>query len=370
LDLNTQNGPIRDELLAAIVRIVDSQRFILGEEMRELEAAVARYCGAAHGIACASGTDALFLALLACDVGPGDEVLTTPFSFFATAGAISRTGARPVFADIDPATFNIDPERVREALALHPRVKAIIPVHLYGGCADMDPILELARERGCRVIEDAAQAIGAEYKGRRALSIGDVGCLSFYPSKNLGAFGDGGMMTTDDDVIARRLAALRLHGASGKYVHPEIGINSRMDTLQAAVLCVKFKYLDAWTEGRQRNAARYRNDLAGLPVRLPVPALWQNRHVFNQFVIRCAQRDELRLWLQERGVGTGIYYPLPLHVQPCYSDLGYHEGDFPEAEKAAREVLALPVHAGLSSEDLDYVSTQISGFFSQQQRGD
>lgn len=343
--------------MAAAARVIESQRFILGEDVARLEAAVAEYCGARYAIGCASGSDALFLAMLALDIGPGDEVLTSPYTFFATAGEIVRTGARPVFADIDPETFNIDPQKVLEALDRHPRIKAIIPVHLFGACADMDPILEAARERGIPVIEDAAQAIGAEYKGRRAGSMGDAGCFSFFPSKNLGGWGDGGMVTTSREDLAEKIRALRVHGARKKYYHDWVGVNSRLDTLQAAVLLVKMKRLDDWTAGREKHARMYRNLIAarGLPVRVPSAPEYCTRHVWNQFVIRCERRDEVRALLEERGVGTEIYYPVPLHLQKCFEYLGYREGDFPVSEECARQALALPVYAELTDEDLQYV---------------
>jgi dTDP-4-amino-4,6-dideoxygalactose transaminase len=290
-------------------------------------------------------------------------VLTTPFTFFATGGSIVRAGATPAFVDIDPATYNIDPKGLAEAIRRTPRAKAIMPVHLYGGSADMDPIMEIARERGLSVVEDGAQSIGAEYKGRAAQSIGDIGCISFFPSKNLGGFGDGGMVLTNDEGHARKLAALRVHGASKKYFHEWVGLNSRLDSLQAAVLRVKLQYLDSETSGRQKNADRYRENLAGLPIGLHQPAAFQTRHVYNQFVIRAPKRDQLKAYLQENGVGTEIYYPLSLHQQVCFRDLGYRDGDFPESEKAAREVLALPVHSALSGDDVAYVCQQIRAFY-------
>lgn len=357
LDLTAQHAAIRVEVMAAAARVIESQRFILGEDVSRLEAAVAEYCGARYAIGCASGSDALFLAMLALDVGPGDEVLTSPYTFFATAGEIVRAGARPVFADIDPETFNIDPRKVVEALERHPRIKAIIPVHLFGACADMDPILEAARERGIPVIEDAAQAIGAEYKGRRAGSMGDAGCFSFFPSKNLGGWGDGGMVTTSREDLAEKIRALRVHGARKKYYHDWVGVNSRLDTLQAAVLLVKMKRLDEWTAGRQEHARTYREMIAArrIPVRTPSTPEYCTRHVWNQFVIRCERRDEVRALLEERGVGTEIYYPVPLHLQKCFEYLGYREGDFPVSEECARQALALPVYAELAGEDLEYV---------------
>jgi len=365
LDLKAQWTPIRDEVLAEVTRVLDSQKFILGEEVKKLEEAIAAYSACRFAVGCASGSDALFLALLAVGVEPGDRVVTSSFSFFATAGAATRAGAIPVFVDIDPATYNLDTSLLVEAIRGCDRAKAIIPVHLFGGCADMDPILAIARERQCAVIEDAAQAIGAEYKGRRAGSMGQAGCISFFPSKNLGGCGDGGMLTTNDEPLTRKLAALRVHGASKKYFHEWIGINSRLDALHAAILRVKFRYLDAWTEGRQKNAALYRQLLGEVasPVGLPIVGAYQNRHVFNQFVIRCPERDRLKAHLHTHGVGTEIYYPLPLHLQPCYKHLGHREGDFPASERAAREVLALPVHGALPSQDLEYVCELIKTFY-------
>jgi dTDP-4-amino-4,6-dideoxygalactose transaminase len=365
LDMRALHQPIRDEVLAAVTRVIDSNAFIMGEDVKQLEKSIAQYSHVPYAIGCASGSDALLLAMMATGVGHGDVVLTTPFTFFATGGSIVRAGATPAFVDIDPATYNMDPQGLAEAIRRTPRVKAIMPVHLYGGTADMDPILEIARSRGLVVIEDGAQAIGAEYKGRAAQSIGDIGCISFFPSKNLGGFGDGGMVLTQDEGHARKLAALRVHGAPKKYFHEWVGINSRLDSLQAAVLRVKLQYLDAETAGRQKNADRYRENLrgAGLPIGLPQPASYQTRHVYNQFVIRAPKRDQLKAYLQENGVGTEIYYPLSLHQQVCFRDLGYREGDFPESEKAAGEVLALPVHSALTQQDVDYVCQQIRTFY-------
>lgn len=363
LDLCAQHRQIRDEVLAEITRLIDSQKFILGEEVQKFEAEIAAYCTTKHAIGCASGSDALFLALMALDIRPGDEVLTTPYTFFATAGAISRIGAIPVFADVEEDTFNLDVEQVAEVLANHPRIRAMIPVHLFGGCADMDPLCALAAERGIAVIEDAAQSIGSEYKGRRAGSMGHMGAFSFFPSKNLGGYGDGGMISTDDPALAERLTALRVHGRTGKYFHQWIGVNSRLDALQAAALRVKFRYLDSWTEGRQKNADRYRIGLAGVPVIPADPADYQTRHVYNQFVIRGPQRDALQAHLKAMGIGSEVYYPLPLHLQPCYADLGYKKGDFPISEKLAAESLALPVHAELNAGDLEYVCDAIRSFY-------
>ncbi len=372
LDLVAQHAAIREEVMAAVTRVIESQRFILGEDIARLEQAVAEYCGARYAIGCASGSDALFLAMLALEIGPGDEVLTTPYTFFATAGEIVRVGARPVFADIDPETFNIDPRKALEALDRHRRIKAIIPVHLFGACADMDPILEAARERGIAVIEDAAQAIGAEYKGRRAGSMGDAGCFSFFPSKNLGCWGDGGMVTTSREDLAGKIRALRVHGAKRKYYHEWVGVNSRLDTLQAAVLLVKMQRLDEWTAGRARHARMYCDMIAarGLPVRTPRTPGYCTRHVWNQFVIRCDRRDEVRALLEERGVGTEIYYPVPLHLQECFKYLGYREGDFPVSEACARQALALPVYAEMADSDLEYVVDCLAAMGTTESAGD
>lgn len=365
LDLKALHEPLREEILAELARVFDSQSFILGPDVKELEKDLAAYCQVPYVCGCASGTDALILALMAAGVGPGDRVLTTPFSFFATASSIARLGAIPVFADIDPRTFNLDPQSAAEVLARTPDVKAMIPVHLFGGAADMDPLLALARPRGIFVVEDAAQAIGAEYKGRRVLSLGDSGCLSFFPSKNLGGIGDGGAVTALDRGIAHKLAALRVHGSIRKYFHDWVGLNSRLDTLQAAVLRVKLRYLDRETAGRQVNAARWRELLAGGPARTEPPAPYQTRHVYNQFVIRVpgpGRRDALKAHLEHHGIGTEIYYPLSLHEQACFQHLGYRAGDFPESERAAREVLAIPVHSALEPADLEHIAGLINRF--------
>jgi dTDP-4-amino-4,6-dideoxygalactose transaminase len=365
LDLGAQHRQIREEVLAEIVRVVDSQKFIMGEDVKKLEQEIAPYCGCKYAIGCASGSDALMLALMALDIQPGDEVLTTPYSFFATAGAISRVGAVPVFADIEEGTFNLDVHRAAEALAAHPKIRAMIPVHLFGGCADMDPMVKMAAERGIPIVEDAAQSIGSEYQGRRAGSIGQIGCFSFFPSKNLGAYGDGGIVTTNDAALAERLAAMRVHGSKKKYYHQWIGVNSRLDALQAAVLRVKFRYLDGWSEGRQKNAEIYRTQLAkfSVPVIPATPAVYQTRHIYNQFVIRCERRDALQTHLKKQGIGSEVYYPLPLHLQECYAFLGHKPGDFPVSEKLAAESLALPVYPELASEDIEYVCESIRGFY-------
>ena len=364
LDLRPIHEPIRAEILAAITRVVDSQRFILGEDVALLEQELAAYCQVEHAVTCGSGSDALFLALLASDVHHGDRVVTTPFTFFASAGAIVRAGAIPVFVDIDPATYNMDPEQLEQVSRRVPRIKAVMPVHLYGGSADMDPIVDVARRREWKVIGDAAQSIGAEYKRQSVAALGDINCFSFFPSKNLGGMGEGGLLTTADPKIASRLAGLRVHGSHVRYYHDEVGINSRLDTLQAAILRVKLRYLGAWTEQRQTNAWLYRELLgAGTPIiSLPQPGAYQTRHVYNQFMVRSTKRDQLRAYLKDHGVGSEIYYPLPLHLQACFKDLGYREGDFPASESAAREVLALPVFPGLSRDDLSYVAELLGKF--------
>ncbi len=366
LDLKAQHRTIRDEVLAALTRVIDSQHFVLGEEVSALENEIAAYCRVKHAIGCASGSDALLLALMALDIGPGDKVLTTPYTFFATVSAICRVGATPVFADIEPDTFNLDAAKAAAVLANHPEIRAIIPVHLFGACADMDALSSLAASRGIFLIEDAAQSIGSEYKGRRAGSIGDIGCLSFFPSKNLGGFGDGGMLTTNDDVLAEKLKILRVHGARKKYYHEWVGVNSRLDAIQAAVLRVKLPHLDAWTEGRRRNADIYRGIIRELdvPVSVPVEKAYQNRHIYNQFAIVGPRRNELQAYLKAQGIGTEVYYPVPMHLQKCFSHLGYHAGDFPVSERLANESLALPVYPELAPEDIEYTCRTLKAFYS------
>jgi dTDP-4-amino-4,6-dideoxygalactose transaminase len=364
LDLQAQYAALRDDLLQAVERVMSSQRFVLGDEGRELETAIAGYCQTKHAVGCASGSDALLLALMALDVGAGDEVITTSFSFFATGAAIARLGARPVFVDIDPKTYNLDPSRVADAIT--PRTKAIIPVHLYGQCAPMGPLLELGRRRGIPVIEDAAQAIGATDNDRRAGSMGLMGCFSFYPTKNLGGAGDGGMLTTSDDDLAQRLRRLRAHGGANEYQHEEIGINSRLDELQAAVLRVKLPILDQWSDARAQKAARYTELLnqAGLSFPLLAPEVRSDgRHIFHQYVIRVpGNRDALMEHLQTCGVGSKVYYPVPLHLQQCFSYLGYKDGALPETERAARETFALPCYPELTDEQQVYVVESIKSF--------
>ncbi|MGD0652992.1 MAG: DegT/DnrJ/EryC1/StrS family aminotransferase [Thermoguttaceae bacterium] len=366
LDLGRQHHLILDELVAALRRVCQSGAFVLGPEVKNLEQAIAAYCRAKHAVGCASGSDALLLALLACGVGPGDEVILPSFTFFATASAATRLGAKPVFADIDPVTFNIDPVAVGRLMT--PATKAIIPVHLFGQCADMDAINRLADSAKTPVIEDAAQAIGAEWDGRRAGSLGAIGCISFYPTKNLGGAGDGGMLTTNDDALAERLRLLRQHGMSPRYYHKVVGINSRLDSFQAAVLNVKLPYLDQWTALRQANAVRYEELFigAGLDRVLTLPkALANCRHVWNQYVIRVpdGRRDALRESLAKAKIGSEIYYPLGLHDQECFRYLGYKPGDLPETDRAAREVLALPIFPELTAEEQQLVVARIAGFF-------
>lgn len=374
LDLKAQYRTIKAELDAAVAAVMESQVFILGPQVTACEEAVARYSQAAHGIGVTSGTDALLLALMAEGIGPGDEVITTPYTFFATAGCIARLGARPVFVDIDPVTFNLREDLIESAIT--PQTRAIMPVHLYGRMARMDRIMEIAQRRNLVVIEDAAQAIGSEFKGRRAGSIGHYGCFSFFPSKNLGGAGDGGLITTQDAARADKLRWLRNHGMNPKYYHKMIGGNFRLDALQAAVILVKLKHLDGWTTGRQRNARRYHQlfQEAGLADReIRLPQLPKNlfdpastctcRHVINQYVIRAQDRDALVAHLHKHGIGCEIYYPLPLHLQECFAYLGYREGAFPEAERAAKETLALPVYPELTDEQAQAVVKAVSGFY-------
>ncbi|HEX8141793.1 MAG TPA: DegT/DnrJ/EryC1/StrS family aminotransferase [Pyrinomonadaceae bacterium] len=376
LDLKIQYRRLRDEIQEAIGRVSESQQLILGPEVEALEQEVARYSHCQFGIGVSSGTDALLVSLMAIDIKPGDEVITTPYSFFATAGSIARLGATPVFVDIDPKTFNMLPEQIEARITK--RTRAVMPVHLFGQMAEMDMIMEVARRHQLHVIEDAAQAIGAEYKGRRAGSLGDLGCFSFYPTKNLGGFGDGGMVTTNNSDLAERIRSLRNHGYSAKYYNKEVGGNFRLDAIQAAVLRVKLKYLDEWTEGRQRNAKSYCNLLAQAQVveeanagarssarsgvRLPTEAHGR-RHIYNQFVIGSRRRDELQRFLTERRIGTEIYYPVPLHLQECFVGLNYGEGDFPHSERAALETLALPIYPELTAEQQSVVVQAVKEFF-------
>jgi dTDP-4-amino-4,6-dideoxygalactose transaminase len=369
LDLKAQYQRIKKDIDQAINEVVSEQHFILGPKVEALEETIAAYSSARYGIGVASGSDALSLALQAVGIGFGDEVITTPFTFFATAGSISKIGAKPVFVDIDPKTYNLDPTKIEGRISS--ATKAIMPVHLFGQSADMEPIKTLARSHDLWVIEDAAQAIGSDYTRdstppQRVGGIGDIGCFSFYPSKNLGGFGDGGMVTTNDDDLASRLRLLRVHGASSKYYYQCIGVNSRLDALQAAVLLAKFRYLEEWTNKRRENAVYYnllfeKADHQSLGIELPY-IQYNNRHIYNQYVIRVPKRDELREFLTREGIGTDVYYPLPLHLQECYRDLGYNEGDFPYAEKAAHDTLALPIYPELSREQQEYVVAKIAEF--------
>jgi len=378
LDLKAQYSTIKDEVSHAVDNVLESQHFIMGPQVKSLEEKIAAYTNCKHAIGVASGSDALLLSLMAIGVGHGDAVITTPYTFFATAGAISRLGATPIFVDIDPKTYNIDPNCIEDVFAKksiyqsrvtshESRIKAIIPVHLYGQSADMDPIMGIAKKHDLTVIEDGAQAIGTEYKGRRAGSIGHFGCFSFFPSKNLGGFGDGGIVTTNSDEYAEKLRVLRVHGSKPKYYHKIVGCNSRLDTLQAAVIEVKLGHLDKWSAARKANADWYNDALtkAGLvdrqlitPYEIP-----GGRHIYNQYVIRAKNRDGLMARFKEKGIGTEIYYPVPLHIQECFADLGYKAGDLPHSEAAAKETMALPIYPELTSEQKQYVVDTMREFY-------
>jgi len=364
LDLSEQNQLLRPEIEAALGRVLDTNGFILGAEVAALEKELAEYCGTKYAIGCASGSDALLLALMAFDIKEGDEVITTPFSFFATVSAITRLGAKAVFVDIDPKTFNLDVSQIEAKIT--EKTKAIQPVHLYGQCADMEDLRALSKKYGVPLVEDAAQAIGAEEFGRRAGAMSEIGCFSFYPSKNLGGMGDGGFMTTDDEELAKKLFALRVHGSFERYYHKWVGLNSRLDGFQGAVLRVKLPHLDAWTNKRKANADFYRELFtdAGLSEQIVLPFERENvRHIYNQFVIRVPERrDELKQFLAENEIGTDIYYPVSLHRQECFEYLGYKEGDFPESEKASRETLALPIFPELRRRQQEFVVGKIAEF--------
>lgn len=358
IDLVAQHQRIAGDVTAAVGQCFADQKFIMGETVAEFEREIADYCDATEAIGCASGTDALILALMALGIGPGDEVITSPFTFFATASSIWRVGAKPVFVDIEPVSFNLDPAQVEAAVT--PRTKAVMPVHLFGQCAEMEPLWRLAARTNLAIIEDACQAIGAEYRGRRAGVLGTIGCFSFFPTKNLGGAGDGGLITTDDDELAARMKRLRVHGDVGGYTHLEVGLNSRLDALQAAVLRVKLRHLDTWTRERQENARRYAElfrdygllDAIELPTTLP-----ERRHVFNQYCVRIkgGRRDEVLGSLKAQQIGAAIYYPIPLHEQKCFAPLGYKTGDLPQSEQAAREVLALPIYSELPADHQERV---------------
>jgi dTDP-4-amino-4,6-dideoxygalactose transaminase len=370
-DLTPQSSLIEEEIKSAFNEVFKTQQFIMGPQIEGLEKAIAGYCQTTYAMGVASGSDALFLSLMALGIGPGDEVILPPFTFFATAGSVSRIGATPVFVDIDPGTYNIDPKKIEEKITK--KTKAVLPVHLFGQCADMDPILQISNEKKLYVIEDAAQALGSEYKpqsnskGRRAGQMGNLGCFSFYPTKNLGAFGDAGMVVTNDPHLSEKVRILRVHGSQPKYYHKWIGINSRLDTIQAAILLVKFKYLEKWTKTRQRLAKKYEElfrDLLSLVEELRLPAIqYTNRHIFHQYVIRVPKRDQLRKFLSEEGIGTDIYYPLPLHLQECFSFLKYRRGELPISEKASEETLALPIFPELKEDQQERVVDRIKAFY-------
>ena len=365
LDLKEQNDALRPEIEAALGRVLDTNGFILGGEVAELEKELAAYCGTKYAIGCASGSDAILLAFMALDVGAGDEVITTPYSFFATVSAITRLGGVPVFVDIDPFTYNLDVSQIGAKITS--RTRAIEPVHLYGQCADMVGLNTISEKHGIPVVEDAAQAIGAEENGVQAGAMSAIGCFSFYPSKNLGGMGDGGFLTTNDDAIAKKILALRVHGSEERYYHKYVGLNSRLDGFQGAVLRVKLPHLDTWTEKRRANAEIYRSlftDL-GLTEQITLPFERPTaRHIYNQYVIRVpGKRDELRSFLTKKGIGTDIYYPVPLHLQECFGYLGYKPGDLPVAERAAIETLALPVFPELRPEQQKYIVSAIVEFF-------
>ena len=367
LDLRAQYAPMKEEILAAVAEICDSQRFILGDKVETLEKELADYCRSGAAVGVSSGSDALLIALMAEKIRPGDEVITTPFTFFATVGAIVRAGAKPVFADIDPVTFNIDPAKIEEKIT--PKTRAIIPVHLFGQAADMDPIVKIAREHNLFIIEDACQAIGAEYKGKRVGSFAEYGAFSFFPSKNLGCFGDGGAVSCDTAERAQLLKIYRNHGQSKTYIHEYVGGNFRIDALQSAILSIKLRSLDSWSEARQKNAAIYRElfAAAGLNDQIVLPQLasYDVRHIYNQFCIRVndGKRDALKQYLLDNGVGCAVYYPLSLHLQECFKELGGKLGDYPESEKASGEIMALPVFGELSREQLEYVVATIAKFY-------
>lgn len=363
LDLSEQYFSLKDELISTLDDVMSSSRFILGDHVKKLENNVAEYVNAKYGIGVANGSDAIHIALQAFGVKEGDEVITTTFTFFATAGSIARLGAKPVFVDIDPETFNIDPNKIEEAIT--EKTKAIIPVHLYGQAADMDPIMEIARKHNLIVVEDAAQAIGAEYKGKKIGEIGDATTYSFFPTKNLGAYGDGGMVVTSNEEAAEQMRIIRVHGSKPKYYHQILGYNSRLDEMQAAVLNVKFPHLNTWSEKRKQNADHYTrliNERLDGVVKPPVEREY-NKHVFHQYTLRVEKRDELQAFLKENGVASMVYYPVPLHLQPVFAYLGYKEGDFPVAEKACKEALSLPMFPELKLEQQEYIIEQITKFY-------
>ncbi len=361
LDLKRQWQTIREEALRRVTQVLDEQSCILGPAVADLEKGIATYTGVPYAVGCASGTDALLLGLRALGVGAGEEVITSPYTFFATAGATVNAKGRPVFVDIEHDSFNLDVRQIESVVT--PRTRVIMPVHLYGQCADMDAINAIAKKHGLKVLEDAAQSLGAEDKGRRAGSMGDIGAFSFYPSKNLGGVGDGGMMSCRDADLAERLKSLRTHGGKKRYYHDEVGWNSRLDSLQAAVLSVKLPLLDRWSAARQANAAFYDRALAGIDGVKTPPVGAGKRHIYNQYILRVAKRDELMKFLADRGVGTAIYYPLSLHEQVCFKDLGYKAGQFPESEKACKENLSIPVHPEMTDAERAWVVESIRAFY-------
>lgn len=374
LDLKAQYAAIKEEVKPAIDEVLESQYFILGPKVGELEEKIAAYSNTKYAVGLSSGTDALLASLMAIDIKPGDEIITTPFTFFSTAGVIARLNARPVFVDIDPVTYNIDPQKIEPAITS--KTKAVIPVHLFGQCADMDPIINIARRHNLTMIEDAAQAIGAEYKGKKAGSLGHIGNFSFFPSKNLGGYGDGGMAVTNDKDLYEKLNILRTHGSKPKYYHKIVGGNFRLDALQAAVLLIKLKHLDDWSQKRRENAEYYDRKFKDSSltenghISLPIPVYKnngdRNYHIYNQYTIRIQDsnlRDKLRTYLKESGIGSEIYYPLPLHLQECFQHLGYNKGDLPESEEAAASVLSLPIYPELTRTQQDHIVQKLTEFF-------
>ncbi|MBL7072441.1 MAG: DegT/DnrJ/EryC1/StrS family aminotransferase [Candidatus Omnitrophica bacterium] len=366
LDLKAQYGSIKSKVDNALMRVVESQYFVLSEEVASLEKEICAYCGVSGAAGVASGTDALILAMKALGIKEGDFVITSPFTFFATGEAISILGARPVFADIDPKTYNLDPAKTEEVIKdmdieTRLKVKAVIPVHLYGQCADMDAFGALNEEYGVKIIEDSAQAIGASYKGKKAGSFGDAGAFSFFPSKNLGAFGDGGMVLSNDEKVIERIMELRVHGSRQMYIHEEVGYNSRLDSLQAAILRIKLNELDAWLDRRRIIAEKYDAAFSGLDLVTPFVAE-SNKHTYHQYTIAYSERDALLRYLGKKGISSRVYYPVPLHLQPCYKDLGYSIGSFPLAEKAAEEVLSLPIYSELTDEKIEYIIQNVTDF--------
>ncbi len=362
LDLKRQYASIKTDIDSALERVLSHTQFILGPEVKQFEENLARYSGSSYAVGCASGTDALLLSLRACGVGPGDEVITSTFSFFATAGVISRLGATPIFVDILPESYNIDTRQIEKKITK--KTKAIMPVHLFGQCADMDEILFIAKKHKLRVVEDAAQAIGSTYKGKRAGTMGDLGCFSFFPSKNLGAYGDAGAVVTNDSELADKIRMLRVHGSRKKYYHETVGYNSRLDTLQAAILDAKLKYLDSWTEKRRKNAQFYNQAFSGLPVQLPQEEK-DKYHIFHQYTLSAPKRDQFKEYLKQKEIGCDTYYPLPLHQQECYYDLAQRNGSLPIAEKKALEVVSLPIFPELSQPELDYIAESVTCFYRQ-----